>query len=94
MQIKTLLVTAPEPLRQRYRDVSNKALVTGLARVRPNTDPLTGPITAALRSLARRHEQLTVEIDQLDIALEDLVKQTAPALHATKASAPSPPHNC
>ena len=46
IQIKTLLVTAPEELRQRFRGACDTTLIKGLARLRPTG---TGPIAAALR---------------------------------------------
>jgi transposase len=79
VQIKSLLVTAPEELRQRFRGTTDKALIEGLARVRPNR---TDAIAAALKSLARRHQQLSAEIADLVSMLTPLVAQTSPALAA------------
>ncbi len=85
VQIKTLLITAPEPLRARFQATSDKALIADLARLRPSTTNSTaGPIAIALRSLARRHQHLTEEIADLDTALDALVEHAAPALRATK----------
>lgn len=81
IQLKTLLVTAPEPLRQRFRDHSDKNLVAALAAQRPTTEE---PIRISLRSIARRHQQLTTEITDLDTLLAELVAQVNPALAATK----------
>lgn len=81
VQIKTLLVTAPEPLRARLRNTNDKTLITTLARLRPG--PGDG-ISTALRTLARRHQHLTEEINELEGVLNPLVKETNPALAATK----------
>jgi len=81
VQIKTLLITAPEPMRHRYRDLSDKALIDALARTRPTA---AHPIAQALKSLGRRHEQLTAEIAELEATLAPLVKAANPALAATK----------
>jgi transposase len=86
VQIKSLLVTAPDRIRERYRHLSDTVLLRTLAKVRPTTEP--GPISAAaltaLRSIARRYQNLTVEITDLEHQLDTLVGQAAPALHATK----------
>jgi transposase len=82
-QIKALIVTAPEPLRERLRGLSDKQLLATCARLRPDPDRLHEPVEAtkhALRSLAQRHAQLTVEITALDARLAVLVEQINPAL--------------
>lgn len=85
VQIKSLLITAPETIRERFRDSSDKALIEGLARMRPHlTDPVLGPIMTALKSLARRHQRLAAEINELETALAPLVEDANPALAAAK----------
>ena len=82
-QIKALIVTAPEVLRQRLRGLSTTQLLATCARLRPDTDRLHEPAEAtkhALRSLAQRHAQLTEEITALDTRLAVLVEQINPAL--------------
>jgi transposase len=84
-QIKTLIVTAPDQLRQRLRGLSVKALITTCATLRPDRTDAASPITAvtiALRSLARRHQYLTAEITDLDQLLKPLVAAVNPALVA------------
>lgn len=78
-QIRDLLVTAPEELRERFSNASSAEIVAVAARFRfaPETTPTAGT-KLALRSLARRHEALSTEIDQLDDALAELVEQAAP----------------
>ena len=56
-------------------------MIQGLARSRPNA---SGTIAAALKLLARRHEQLSAEIDELEHMLAPLVAETNPALAAAK----------
>lgn len=80
-QIKTLLVTAPDPLRQQFRQVSDKVLIADLAQLRPNTQDA---VAMALKSLARRHQHLSREIDDLEAQLASLVTTANPALAATK----------
>jgi transposase len=75
-QIKALIVTAPDALRQRLRGLPVKKLITVCAGLRPDPADAAGSATAAkiaLRSLARRHQYLTEEIADLDKLLEPLV---------------------
>jgi transposase len=76
------LVTAPEELRQRLRELTTKELVAVAARLRPSKD-LDNVETAtkfALRSVARRYQALSKEIAELDTQLDRLVSETAPEL--------------
>jgi transposase len=84
-QVKTLIVTAPEELRVRLRGLGVKQLVATCANLRPDPADAAAPATAvklALRSLARRHQQLSTEITDLDELLEPLVAAINPALLA------------
>jgi len=84
-QIKTLIVTAPDELRAQLRGLSVKQLISTCASLRPDRADAATPGTAAkiaLRSLARRHQQLAVEVADLDELLEPLVAAINPALVA------------
>lgn len=84
-QIKALVVTAPDDLRERLRGLPAKELIKVCAGLRPERADAASPVTAAkiaLRSLARRHQQLTEEIDDLDDLLEPLVAAINPGLVA------------
>jgi transposase len=81
-QLQGFLVTAPEELRQRLRELTTKELVAVAARLRPGKD-LDNVETAtkfALRSVARRYQVLSKEIAELDTQLDSLVSETAPEL--------------
>ena len=83
-QLRTLLVTAPEGLRGRLRELSTKALVATAVRLRPGDRP-GNPEEAtrfALRSVARRYRSLSEEIAELDVQLARLVAGVAPGLVA------------
>jgi transposase len=83
-QLKALIVTAPDALRERLRDLTTTRLITTCARTRPDRDaacPLTAT-TLALRSLARRHQQLSTEIRELDKLIKPLVHTINPRLLA------------
>ena len=78
-----MLSSAPEELRQPLLGRTTKALVRACAALRPG--PLTTPTAAtkaALRTLARRWQQLQAELDRLDNQLQELVSAAAPTLVA------------
>jgi transposase len=81
-QLKALLVTAPEELRHRLRELPSKELVAACARLRPgsNPDDVHTATKFALRSVARRYQALSKEISDLDAQLDRLVAQVAPGL--------------
>jgi transposase len=84
-QIKSLIITAPDELRQHLRGLSVTALITTCAALRPDRADAATPATAtkiALRHLARRHQQLTIEITDLDELLTPLVAAINPQLVA------------
>ncbi|WP_336883103.1 IS110 family transposase [Rhodococcus globerulus] len=86
VQIKSLLVTAPEQIRARYRSTADTALFPALARTRPASEEnmLTRTIMSSLKSLARRYQHLTAEIDVLEADLEQLVLEINPGLAQAK----------
>jgi hypothetical protein len=84
-QIKALIVTAPDDLRERLRALPAKDLISTCADLRPDRNDAASPATAvqiALRSLARRHQQLSVEIGDLGDLLDQLVAAINPHLVA------------
>lgn len=84
-QIKALIVTAPDEVRERLRGLGTRQLIASCAGLRPDRGDASCPATAAkiaLRSLARRHRQLSAEIADLDELLEPLVAAINPRLVA------------
>lgn len=82
-QMKTLIVTAPDELRAQLRGLSITKLIATCANLRPDRADAAAPVTAAklaLRSLARRHQQLSTEITDLDELVEPLVATINPGL--------------
>ena len=80
-QMKALIVTAPVELRHKLAGLNVRRLVARCASFRPGE--LVAPLAAAkhaLRLLARRHYQLTSEIEGIDSELVRLTSETAPAL--------------
>jgi transposase len=84
-QIKSLIVTAAEALRAQLRPLTDAQLIRHCATRRPDPKHTADPHTAtvlALRSLARRHQQLSDEITQLDKLITPLVRRINPTLYA------------
>jgi transposase len=81
-QIRALLVTGPDDLREQMRPMRLTQMVRTLSRLRPTGDPAAPAVATrlALRSLAHRHRALTEEIDQLSSHLTVLTRQAAPRL--------------
>jgi transposase len=80
-QMKAVVVTAPVELRAELRHMNTSQLVARCARW--NNGYLETPKSAAryaLRSLARRHAQLSQEIEAIDAELTRLTAKFAPEL--------------
>jgi transposase len=85
-QIGMILVSAPAGQREKLQKLGEKALLDTLRRSRPG-DPTTRvehATTTALRHLARRHEHLTADIDEVTDQLRALVEHVNPGLLAAK----------
>ena len=88
-QIRDLIVTAPDQLRSRLRNLDTDQRVAGCSRF--GTGDITDPGEAtklALRTLARRHRELSAEIDELDAQLAGLCAAINPALLAARGVGP------
>ena len=86
VQIKSLLVTAPDPVREEYRDLTTAKLVHKLAtsRHRAGDNTVTMRTRVTLKRLAQRYQQLNEEITSYNADLADLVNSINPALVQTK----------
>lgn len=73
---------APEQLLNRLRNLSTKELVRVTSRFRLGGEPHDVPTATrfALRSVARRYQILSAEIEELEAYLDRLVAQAAPEL--------------
>lgn len=80
-QMRSLVSTAPDEIRAELRRTTGKQLVARCSRFRHTgrTDPAS-VTKITLRSLARRFNDLTDEIAELDALIKPLVNDTAPAL--------------
>jgi transposase len=82
-QIISLLVTAPDPVRAKYRPLKSNELVTTLRNCRPSSDdPVAAAVLTALKILAKRHQFLTSQADELERQIDVLVTAANPALRA------------
>jgi transposase len=81
-QLRDLLITTPEPLRSELRPLSRARLLRRLAATRPHRhhDPELRGTLLALRALARRVQQLTLEERELAREIEELISTLAPQL--------------
>src|SRR3954463_2890051 len=88
-QIRDVIVTGPDQLRSRLGHLSPGDRVALCARFRAGdvTDPAEAA-KAALRSLARRHIELSAEIDALDGQIAQLCAAINPALLAAYGVGP------
>src|SRR5437870_5233313 len=81
-QLRDLLITTPEPLRSQLRPLTRARLLQRLAATRPGggRDPELRGSMLALRSIARRVLQLTVEERELARQIETITRRLAPQL--------------
>lgn len=84
-QLRDLITTAPEPLRQQLEPLTTAQRVQRCARFRPAalTDP-TEATKHAPRTLARQHQALSADLDELRRHLDQLTTTANPALRAAK----------
>lgn len=89
-QIKSLLVTAPAELRERYRCHSRTALIRALSRCRPHTqaDPTAVAVLSACKAIAQRVEFLEAQNRELTAELDELVTTLNPGLRAAYGVGP------
>jgi transposase len=83
-QIRHLGFTAPDSLREQFRDVPKTRLARQAAALRPraDSDPVTYATKLAMRTLGRRAVAISDDMHDLDLVVGQLVAQTAPELLA------------
>lgn len=80
-QIRSIIVTSPDGLRERLDALDGDQLIRTCARFRPGTD-LTDPTVAvkhALKTLASQYQQLGVDVEHLTAQTKEIVAVHAPA---------------
>ncbi|WP_139415852.1 hypothetical protein [Agromyces laixinhei] len=85
VQLKSLIVTAPEPIRAEYRDPPLGRSITRLtdSRARAGDDEIAARTCTAFKRLAARYQQLDEEIAAYDTDLAHLVDAVNPGLVQT-----------
>jgi transposase len=82
-QLRALVITAPEPIRARFRGRSTREMLTTAARLRPSTasgDVHTFTALSTLRALARRVRALENEAAEHERAIRAIVRAWRPDL--------------
>jgi len=79
-QLRTLIVSAPEPLRAELRLLTRARLLARLRGLRPNRSSQPRGTLVALKSIAARVTELTREERELAAEIRALVTQLAPEL--------------
>jgi transposase len=83
-QMRSLISTAPEPIRDELRGLNVFHLLERASAYRPGTKRDIASLTKlSLRMLARRAMTLEEEVAEIDTILKTLVKETAPELVGT-----------
>ena len=89
-QIHHMLITAPVPIREKYRTLKEKPLVNALAACRPATqEPTHRAVLHALKTLAQRHQFLTAQADDLHAELDALATAANPHLRSIRGVGPT-----
>lgn len=89
-QIHHMLITAPVPVREKYRPLKGKTLVKALAACRPGTqDTTTRVVLTALKALAKRHQFLAEQANELEDQIGDLARIANPHLTSIRGVGPS-----
>jgi transposase len=89
LQLRNLILTAPEDLREGLRDLTIKQIIARCARWhRRVPDSALQATRMALRTLSRRHQQLAAEIAELDTDILRLTRHAAPRLLAQPGIGP------
>jgi transposase len=88
-QMRSLVSTAPDALRESLRDLTGHQLIVTAAALRPGAEMTVLSATkTALRELARRAQYLAAQIKRLDALLRPLVTTTAPEMMARHGVGP------
>lgn len=89
-QLRALLVTAPDDLRARLRDLPQRELLQTCAgfRVAADDDSLSAITRFALRELAQRVLYLSERLNEVRLRLTRITTRVAPALVALKGVGP------
>jgi transposase/DNA-binding XRE family transcriptional regulator len=78
--LKSLLVTSPESLRDRFKDLDGKALLNAITHKHTFGNQVEDDILLSLKKLAKIIKGITVEVDELDERMSNHVRKNLPHL--------------
>ena len=83
-QIKAMLVSAPEAVRERYRGSTTLKMIEAIARCRPDaqSDPWAQSVLTAAKMLAQRVQFLETQAETLQAQIDAFVADANPGLRA------------
>ncbi|WP_418005417.1 IS110 family transposase [Mycobacterium sp. PDNC021] len=83
-QIKAMLVSAPDVIREKYRGLTTLKMVEAIARCRPDTqpEPWAQSMLSAAKLLAQRVQFLETQAEALGAQIDAFVTAANPALRA------------
>jgi transposase len=86
-QIKAILISAPDVVREKYRSLTTLRLIEAIARCRPDAlaDPWAQSVLVAAKMLAQRVQFLETQADALEAQIDVC------AQHGKPKTSPSPP---
>jgi transposase len=89
-QIKAMLVTAPDPVRGQYRQLTTTTLISAIAKCRPEArrDRAERLLLIAAKALAQRAEFLQTQIQALQEQIDVIVTELNPGLRAARGVGP------
>lgn len=89
-QIKALLVSAPDAVREKYRGLTTLKMIEAIARCRPDTltDSWAQSVLVAAKMLAQRVQFLEAQSEILQTQIDALVTEANPGLRAAYGVGP------
>jgi len=83
-QLKAMLVSAPDTVREKYRGLTTLKLIEAIARCRPEAlaDPWAQSVLLAARMLAQRVQFLETQANTLETQIDTSVTEANPGLRA------------
>lgn len=89
-QLKAMLVSAPDAVREKYRGLTTFRLIEGIARCRPDAlaDPWAQSVLIAAKLLAQRVQFLESQAEILQAQVDALVTEANPGLRAAYGVGP------
>jgi transposase len=83
-QIKAMLVSAPDSVREKYRGLTTLRLIEAIARCRPDAqnEPWAQSVLSAARMLAQRVQFLETQVESLQAQIDAIVTEANPGLRA------------